>query len=145
MKNIDEMLVGKISGLSDMIVLHFCKPERNKLAFEILQELAIKYECIGFGKDRICFRMKGGYILKFPRHETGEYCNDGEASWKDETFAKGRYVEYKGFVCVIQEPLDITGPFLDKSKLPDWVYGIDCCQVGYSRDGTLKAYDFVHA
>lgn len=124
----------------------FDEPQRTKEAIKIATDLMSRYEMIGFGKDRIAFKMRGGYIFKFPRHETGEYCNDGEGSWKDETFATSRYVEYKGFVCVMQEALDIKAPFEKPDyKLPDWTMSIDCCQVGFDKRGNLKAYDFVHA
>lgn len=26
--------------------------------------------------------------------------------------------------------------------LPEWTYGVDCCQVGYRKNGDLVAYDY---
>ncbi len=121
---------------------------REKEMFSVLAELLTKYEYVGHGLYRVALRMKGGYILKFPLSEDGEFCNDGEGSWRHETFAKGRYVEYRGFVCVVQEPIEVLSPADIEARLganlPDWTYSVDCCQVGFARDGSLKAYDFVH-
>lgn len=125
----------------------FCEDERTAAAHDVVAGIAARMEFIGDGLYRTCFRMDDGRVLKFPLSESGEFCNDGEASWKHPTYASGEYHEEQGFICVIQEYITPLTPTEIKSKfgkIPDWVSGIDCMQVGVDGKGTLKAYDFVH-
>jgi hypothetical protein len=116
-------------------------------AIRIIEDLSKRFEPLGFGNYRIVFKLRGDHVLKFPLNEAGEFCNDGEASWKDDYLAAGRYLELGGFVCVVQEcvqdaTFDVIREIL--GEVPDWVCSIDCGQVGFNRSGQLKAYDFVH-
>lgn len=59
---------------------------------------------MGHGLYRVAFKV-GNHVFKFPRNEAGEYCNDMEASFRDDCFAVGRWVNWRGFICVMQETL----------------------------------------
>jgi hypothetical protein len=127
--------------------LDFIKPHDQKAARLLLDWAFTKYRFLDQGNYRAVFKMRGDYVLKIPLNEAGVYCNDGEGSIKDEIYARGRWIELNGLVCVIQEYVedaslsDIRSRF---GSIPDWVSGIDCAQVGFTRSGALKAYDFVH-
>lgn len=125
----------------------FCEEDRNQAAQRLLAKLAGKYGYLASGLYRAVFKMRGDRVLKVPLNEAGEFCNDGEGSVIDETCARGRWLEIDGFVCVIQEYVDDVSLSTIRARLghiPDWVTGVDCAQVGFTRSGHLKAYDFVH-
>lgn len=125
----------------------FCAENRNQAAQRLLARLDRKYSHIGSGLYRAVFKMRGNRVLKIPLNEAGEFCNDGEASIIDRNCARGRWVEIEGFVCVIQEYVEdasLAAIRMRLGRIPDWVSGIDCAQVGFTRSGRLKAYDFVH-
>jgi hypothetical protein len=113
---------------------------RSKHAEKILHKLRTQYGEPECGRNRASFMLKK-HVLKFPLNNAGEADNDLEGSMGGPTLAKGRRIEIEGFICVVQEKLDvIDDPYgLD---LPEWVNYIDGSQVGYSAKGVLKAYDF---
>lgn len=113
----------------------------------MLDRAFAKYRFLDQGTYRAVFRMNGDHVLKIPLNEAGVYCNDGEGSIKDEIYARGRWIELDGLVCVIQEYVEdasLREIRLKLGSIPDWVSGIDCAQVGFTKGGILKAYDFVH-
>lgn len=127
--------------------INFCDEERERAAIEAARYLAERYTYVGIGLYRIVFKV-GHHMFKFPLSEGGEYCNDGEGSIRHETLAKGRYVTWRGFTCVMQEtlrmPTNNEFAHINRSPKYNWVCGIDSQQVGYDGRGNLKAYDFVH-
>jgi hypothetical protein len=127
--------------------MSFCDEKRHKIALAAIHRLYEKYDYVGCGLYRAVFKMNGNHVLKFPLSESGEFCNDGEGSHIAPWLARGRWIQIDGLVCVVQEWVDDADLGTIKSRLghvPDWVGGIDCAQVGFTRDGILKAYDFVH-
>lgn len=120
---------------------------RTDLAERALTHLLTRYTCIGTGLYRIAFQV-GDHVFKFPRDESGEYCNDGEGSVQGTIFARGKWIEWRGFVCVMQEKLTMptNNQFAHIRRRPrlDWIGSIDGGQVGYDKQGRIKAYDFVH-
>jgi hypothetical protein len=125
----------------------FCDEDRNEAAERLLARLASKYAYLSSGTYRAVFKLRGDRVLKFPLNEAGVFCNDCEASILDETCARGKWLEIDGFVCVMQEYVEDASLADIRARLghiPDWVAGVDCAQVGFTRTGQLKAYDFVH-
>lgn len=125
----------------------FCDENSNQAAKRLLTRLASKYAYLSSGNYRAVFKMRGDRVLKVPLNEAGVFCNDCEASILDETCARGKWLEIDGLVCVMQEYVE-DASFADirarLGRIPDWVAGVDCAQVGFNRAGQLKAYDFVH-
>jgi len=119
-------------------------PELSAKADEALQILARKYgRPIDAGRNRLVFSTGRGFVLKFPRSLNGEADNNYEGRHRGPTKARSRRVEFMGFCCVMQERLqrlhhDVKRP----RNLPVWVDSVDCAQVGYDRQGRLKAYDY---
>ncbi len=119
---------------------------RTERANMLLTRLAEKYgQPIGRGLYRIVFKTSRG-VLKFPTNEAGEMCNEGESARCHENYARGRYLEIGGFVCLMQEWVEpaTMEEIRRVQTVPTWVDTIDCQQVGYTKNGSLKAYDFVH-
>jgi hypothetical protein len=127
--------------------INFCEEEKEQAAIAACSFLASKYQYVGLGLYRIVFKV-GTHMFKFPLNEGGEYCNDGEGSIRHANFARGRYIEWRGFICVMQEtlrmPTNNEFAHINRSPKLGWVCGIDSQQVGYDLKGRLKAYDFVH-
>lgn len=130
-----------------IIITSFCDDGRDMRAQIAVSDLAKRYPILGHGLYRAAFKI-GKHVFKFPLNEGGEYCNDGEGSIRHPWFAKGRYISFRGFICVMQEFVEpCSGDELWKlRRLPeyDWFGCIDGEQVGFARNGAIKAYDFVH-
>ena len=125
----------------------FCDEERNRAAKSLLARLASKYAYVASGNYRAVFKLRGDRVLKLPLNEAGVFCNDCEASILDKTCARGKWLEIEGLICVMQEYVEDATLSEIKARIgyiPDWVAGVDCAQVGFTRAGQLKAYDFVH-
>lgn len=132
---------------SSNVQFSFCDEDRNKAAQRLLAKLAGKYDYLSSGHYRAVFKMRGDRVLKVPLSEAGEFCNDGEGSIIDDTCARGKWLQIDGFICVMQEYVEDASLSAIRSRLgrlPDWVAGVDSAQVGFTRSGQLKAYDFVH-
>lgn len=125
--------------------------KRGIEADAIIKQLREKYTFLGLGRERIVFRLKSGnYVLKFPLGCSGERANDWEGSVitnknkvglrKDIVITpKTRWVNYKGFVCVIMEYVNEE---IEREEYPDWSGSVDDGQVGKNRDGKIVAFDF---
>lgn len=130
-----------------LAAMSFCDPGRYDIALAAIHRLNEKYDYVGCGIYRAVFKMNGNFVLKFPLSEAGEFCNDGEGSTSAPWLAKGRWIQIDDLVCVVQEWVEDASLSAIKSRLghiPDWVASVDSAQVGFTRDGVLKAYDFVH-
>lgn len=112
---------------------------RETAAREAYAELVAKYGIPKQGRHRAAFVLKN-HVLKFPLCEFGELDNHWEATRWDENVARGREITYHGFVCNVQEK--VTPVTSDFQSLPNWTRHIDCQQVGYTKSGKLKAYDY---
>ena len=91
------------------------------------------------GRHRTTF-FAGDYVYKVPHHWRGVEDNEWEAEQRScHLAACWIQRDADGFPILVMERVDeeVVGDF------PDWVSGIDCCQVGISRrTGQLVAYDF---
>lgn len=126
--------------------------ERAGTADLLIKNLKEKYECVGLGRHRIVFKLKGGnYVIKFPLGCSGEADNDWEGCLvsnkkkyhKDEEIVilpKTKWLNYHGFVCVIMEYLDEDK--LKDVKKPKWANFVDDGQVGVNKDGLVLAFDY---
>lgn len=123
--------------LADYMFGGFDEPKRDRAAEKIIKKLIKKYGEPEVGTTRAAF-IGRNFVFKFPINESGERANDWEGSCRDDIYAKGRWIKFENFICVMQERLTLAGD----EPLPDWVNGIDGGQVGYDRNGNLKAYDF---
>lgn len=99
------------------------------------------FEHVGEGRHRIGFRRRN-IVIKVPKTGIAEFQNFNEAklSYDNDNFARCKSIELYGVVCCVMEyliPIDENAV-----DLPDWVNWVDCKQVGFSRKGNLKAYDF---
>lgn len=118
-------------------------PEARARADVVIARLIAKYgQPFDFGRNRLVF-ANDRIVVKFPRNCDGEADNDWEGSVSGPTKCRGRLIELDGFICVMQERVqrvyaDVPCP----AKLPKWTDCIDCRQVGYDRQGNLRAYDY---
>jgi hypothetical protein len=136
-----------MTSCSSSVQFSFCEEGRNQVAQRLFTTLASKYDYLSSGLYRAVFKMRGDRVLKIPLNEAGEFCNDGEGSIIHDTCARGKWLEIDGFVCVMQEYVEDASLSAIKARfgrIPDWVAGVDSAQVGFTRSGQLKAYDFVH-
>lgn len=82
----------------------------------------------------------GKYVLKIPRNECGIADNLHESCVSGIYHnARCRTINLFGTTCLVMEYLKPAGY---EDDLPDWTGFVDCCQVGYNRNGKLLAYDF---
>nr|DAF93523.1 MAG TPA: hypothetical protein [Myoviridae sp. ctshb19] len=117
--------------------------ELSVKAEQAMQVLARKYgRPMDSGRNRIVFST-GRFVLKFPRSLNGEADNNHEGCVQGPTKARSRCIEFMGFACVMQERLQRIYQDVKRPKeLPKWTDSVDCMQVGYDRQGRLKAYDY---
>lgn len=122
-----------------------------------LKDMYKKYgEPIGKGSYRVVFNTRGDdYVVKVPLNSEGESDNQKEYELfrqnKLSHFAKCNLVSVNGIDVLMMERLydvmrlasHITPHVFDQESLdPGWIRKIDAAQVGVSRDGRVKAYDF---
>lgn len=118
-------------------------PEARARADVVIARLVAKYgHPLDFGRNRVVF-ANDRIVVKFPRNCNGEADNCWEGSCRGPTKARGKRIELDGFICVMQERVqriyaDVPRP----DVLPKWADFIDCLQVGFDRQGRLRAYDF---
>lgn len=118
-------------------------PEARARADKVIARLIAKYgQPFDYGRNRLVF-ANDRIVFKFPRNLNGIADNDWEGSCRAPYLARGKWLELDGFVCVMQERVQrIYADTPPPKKLPSWTGSIDCCQVGYDRQGKLRAYDF---
>jgi len=118
-----------------------------EVAFQKLKELY--GEPIGEGRNRVAFRLNDDFVIKLPKGSDGFEANYYESStWKTQKHWLARC----GYNDEISKSLGIPvlimeyiSPYEGEwANLPDWAFSVDCCQVGYSKDGSLKAYDWAY-
>jgi hypothetical protein len=126
-------------------------PNRPRLQFQkILKATGWKY--IGLGRHREVWH-RGNYVLKIPLSLKGL-----EDNWRERhTWKIYQNIDFEikyaacrlyGNFLLIMEYAQFVGPLSDDSGFisfktgPEWMYRIDCCQVGYNRHGQIVAYDY---
>lgn len=107
---------------------------------------------IGSGLTRVVWNTGKGHVIKVPRDDKG--CNDNtwEASTSivqnkksDEGYTHCRFFLVNDYCVAIAEFVqeasydDIKEAF---NFIPEWIYYIDCAQVGFDKKGFLKAFDY---
>ncbi|MNQ62695.1 hypothetical protein D3C85_770500 [compost metagenome] len=109
----------------------------------MIARLIAKYgQPFDFGRNRLVF-ANDRIVLKFPRNANGEADNCWEGSCQGPTKCRGKRLVLDGFICVMQERVKRIYQDVECPKyLPKWTDGIDCRQVGYDRQGALRAYDY---
>ena len=126
-------------------------------------EFSKKYEFLGEGRHRRTYRFDSDTVVKVPHSRNYNGFIDVYSRWtvgddimsavmanymehdKDEEFwgvpcAETRLEHYNGVPILYMEyvePLDSVN-----DDVPDWAWEIDGGQVGYGKDGVLKAYDY---
>lgn len=109
---------------------------------------------VSYGRNRLAF-VFDTYVFKVPCCEAGCGDNDWEGSVQNtiESFNNYEYIQYPKTELFYFEELPICKMELVtqanskeiKSVLgfvPDWIYSIDCQQVGFTVEGRLVAYDY---
>lgn len=128
--------------LSNLLFGGFGSADLDAQAEAALAKLMAKYGEPLLGTTRATFLSKN-YVLKFPLNANGNRANDWEGSVSADHLARGRWLQIEGFICVMQERLvELDWNNTKYTDLPDWVECIDCGQVGYDKQGNLKAFDF---
>lgn len=103
-----------------------------------------------YGRHRAVFDL-GSWVVKIPTCDNGYADNDWEGSItsqskrRDIQYAETRMVYYRNIPIVFMEKIiDASFDEIRKrlKKVPDWVYSVDCQQVGFNKHGELKAYDY---
>lgn len=107
------------------------------------------------GRNRNTFVLNDRLVVKLPRGADGCMDNDWEGSVSNspESIDQDDYVQYPHTKLVFVE--DIPVVFMQKIQPltsraikekfgyePDWVFSVDCGQVGTTRFGRLVAYDY---
>ncbi len=107
------------------------------------------WKYLGTGWDRSVYRI-GDYVIKIPKHEYGEACNQYEAdNWANtdgqcvhtrllRLSTINSFLDDGGLMCAVQ-------PFLTEIRWqdkPDWSGCYDCAQGGLNRHGKFQIYDF---
>jgi hypothetical protein len=129
------------SNLKDYLHGGFNNNQKDSNASIVLKKLIKKYGIPECGRNRATFISKN-YVIKFPLNEDGENNNLSESNFKSKITAKSKFLNISGFYCTIQERLKNLEYPVDFEKLPQWTKKIDSGQVGFDKNGNIKAYDF---
>lgn len=121
--------------------------ELEKILMKAIAEAKKAFgKSLGAGRSRIAFRW-GDTVVKIPINDQGFWANFHESTtWEENKDCLARCGYHKelslslGVPVLVMEYLRITKESYE--DLPDWVGFIDCGQVGYTKDGILKAYDW---
>jgi hypothetical protein len=111
----------------------------------------LKY--LSSGRHRDVYLLPGGkYVLKVPRNDAGvsdNYWEDAfdyhKDAWSKTVRVNARCRLIPGTNLLVMEYVEPVSYDEIESKLgyiPKWVDFIDCQQVGFNRNGKLKAYDY---
>lgn len=101
---------------------------------------------IGIGRNRAVFNVNNEYVIKLPINGFGDLDNHYELNpdaWiahehLAKTWSNDELNQAFNLDLVCMEWVDTTYV----NDAPDWCKGVDCNQVGYTKDGRLVAYDF---
>ena len=90
-------------------------------------------------------------VFKVPCNDAGARANEAEEgmlsiqAYPGDALARCRMITVLGIDILVMERLEPANTRQIRARLgaiPDWVYAIDMAQVGFSRAGRLKAYDY---
>lgn len=98
---------------------------------------------IGWGRHRVVY-SDGDWVLKVPTKPSGINANCHEDSCQGPNYAKAKLdttLTEKFGIPILRMELVVHRGF---SEIPDWTWGVDGGQVGYTKDGRLVAYDWEH-
>lgn len=118
--------------------------------YSLHQVMLTKYGLPHLGTSRVTYVSKST-VFKVPISPDGFRYNDAEASLVStdfvdaENLANTKLRFFQDIPVLVMENIDPADIQEIKSyfgKIPDWVYAIDMAQVGFSKNGTLKAYDY---
>ncbi len=102
----------------------------------LITSIRSEFEYIGCGRTRIVFVHNDRFVIKVPKSIWGLTDNWHEASvCSNEHFCNAKLLH--NVLLIMERVSEVNG-----IQLPSWTYGIDCQQVGITRSGKLKAYDF---
>ncbi len=120
----------------------FVTGDRKAIIEDALLKAAEAYGDPICGTTRATFALPcGTKVLKVPFTLSGISQNRTEANHKDGVpLADCRIVSEDGDVPIL-EMERVTPAERFSGRMPDWVYGVDSEQVGYTADGRLVAYD----
>lgn len=115
---------------------------------EIYGRLRAKYgEPVGEGRNRVTFG-RGNIVIKVPKNELGMHDNAHEASTyrkykgrKEDIYARSKIVHIFDIPILLMIHVD-TKEGLKKEGRPWWADFVDSLQVGVTRKGEWKAYDY---
>lgn len=121
--------------------------------YNLLLEFDERFRYLGVGRNRATFVTgRGRYVIKVPITVEGMndnyreaqlydlYSEDPEAYYGAYGRARLHHIMPAGIPVLFMEYLDPTT--LSYDELPNWVKTIDSGQVGWDREGRLKAYDY---
>lgn len=111
---------------------------------KIINSFASLYGTPQIGRTRAVFDTEDGNVLKIPYTDEGFIANRGEVMTSEAEdayipIAKCWHDEKDGVSVLVMEK--VTPAKADYKNMPDWIYSVDCGQVGYLPDGRLVAYD----
>lgn len=155
------------------MVVHYTEENRKfDTILEIKEFLDSKYRLLGAGRHRHTYLLDEETVIKLPLTRSDwdygmEYCIEANilevtnynniSSENKDKYAECGLIFIKGIPLVIMEYIDRAGEdfceYDEDGEIiacdgPDWIEGIDRdsegYQVGFSRDGQLKAFDYSH-
>jgi hypothetical protein len=93
------------------------------------------YRIVYDAGDEVCKIPKSFYTIGMNYSEEYKY----QRYQKEGILAKCYIIHKNDFPLLYMEKVILATDF---KNLPDWVGGIDCMQVGYTKEGVLVAYDY---
>lgn len=118
-------------------------------AMAVAKRLAARMEDAGQGRTRRAFFTPSGkHVVKVPLSWAGAEDNGTEAATyaarrgdPDCVLAPCRMSSVNGFPVLVMKRLD-TFHLPPYEMLPQWTQCFDCCQVGFTPEGKLLAFDY---
>lgn len=105
---------------------------------------------IGSGRNRTVWKTSKGNVVKVPRNWNGAVDNEFESMNSDKTLGyeilgKTKCFYIDGIAILVMEYLERASceevnEYIGSSF--DWTDFIDCGQVGFNKNGQLRAYDY---
>lgn len=120
----------------------------NNIAYKLSKRLQKKYHNVELGRNRIVFISKF-CVFKIPTCNNGCIDNDWESSLSNADiidqeeiyYANTRSIIIDDLLCCVMQKVT-PWQYENWNEMPDWINSVDGGQVGYSRKGTLMAFDF---
>lgn len=116
----------------------------------IYKKLKTKYgNPIGAGRNRVTFK-RGNIVIKVPKNELGIHDNMSEArtykKWKghekEDFYARSKIIRISDIPILLMIHVDISTKGLSKEERPWFADFVDSMQIGTTRKGEWKAYDY---